>query len=395
MVSTPKRQQPVHVHQGSNLRKEEQKRKTVFKHVLDSPYSVKWPSLDVKEQDNILDVLCKFLEPIGNYHRQRKAAKPKKPSQRNKRKRDSTITTDDITMTTDFIQDALPQPPPTPPELLASTTIGINAVTKQLEQCITTIRSREQPPEDSLAMVFVCKGDIAPPHLVGHLPMMTCMAGGQDKEGEGARTVLLCPLARGAEKKIGDAIGIKTCSVIGIKPSATSETYAALSALVRSKVEPVHAPWLLPTFSTRSNPSPRPAYLATNIKTLRTSAPLANKKPKRIIPQKTSGVVAATAAVSTPTTPVTTSVAASPVRSPQQPRSQPQPQQEQPAPQPPSSAPSLEHFGSAPPGSSSAPFSHQLHQGKRPPETEPREQPRTGAGEDGEASDQTKRRKYS
>ncbi|RUS32512.1 hypothetical protein BC938DRAFT_475205 [Jimgerdemannia flammicorona] len=44
-----------------------------------------------------------------------------------------------------------------PPVACAHSTT-INAVTKQLEQYITTVRLREQSLEDSLAMVFVCKG---------------------------------------------------------------------------------------------------------------------------------------------------------------------------------------------------------------------------------------------
>lgn len=195
------------------------------------------------------------------------------------------------------------QPVPTPPSVLNSTVFGINQVTKSLERIIALSRLSTMTPAtpvpDPLTMIFVCKGDITPPHLVSHLPMMAYIAGGGVKEG--ANPVLLCSLAKGAERRIGDVAGIQRCSAIGVQVRSLetfvpvrlmifiymayffqafndSESYTALSTLVHAKVEPIQAPWLLPLLPTPINPFPKPSYLVTNIKTLQTSAPLTTKK---------------------------------------------------------------------------------------------------------------------
>ncbi|RUS20651.1 hypothetical protein BC937DRAFT_94699 [Endogone sp. FLAS-F59071] len=312
--------QVIPVHNGPNLRKDEQKRKNVFKHVLDSPYTVKWPFIVPEDQIEILEALCKyvasftllykvykgqnrltrstwpcfiitflapncrFLEPIGEYRRQCKAAKPKHVLTRKKRIHDTITAT-----TVETVHVGIPtgpsyassssQPVPTPPSVLNSTVFGINQVTKFLERIITASRSSAMTPAtpipDPLTMIFVCKGDIVPPHLVGHLPVMAYIAGGGVKER--ANSVLLCSLAKGAERRIGGVAGIQRCSAIGVQ-ALNDESYTALFTLVHAKVEPIEAPWLLPLLLTPINSVPKPPYLVTNIKTLQTSAPLAYKK---------------------------------------------------------------------------------------------------------------------
>lgn len=78
-----------------------------------------------------------------------------------------------------------------------TTVTGINAITRNLEA---------KDPDDSDALVFVCRGDIDPPQLCGHFPQLCALAGRK-----------LIQLQQGSETSLSNALGLKRVSAIQIK----------------------------------------------------------------------------------------------------------------------------------------------------------------------------------
>ncbi|GAA6031894.1 hypothetical protein JCM8097_003323 [Rhodosporidiobolus ruineniae] len=179
--------------------------------------------------------------------------------------------------------------------------------------------SLEPPTLPLIDLIFVCKPDINPPALVAHLPTMVAAANGvqealdsvlasheaekgggegmkldEPEEGRAKRPqmgkVLLVPLDVGAEAKLADALGLRRVAAIGLSSSAPG-TATLLSLLCRSLPSPLQAPWLVPHLLHPLPPSSAPpaapssTYVPTQIKHLRTSAPLnpkaANVEKKR------------------------------------------------------------------------------------------------------------------
>ncbi|CAG8707645.1 1660_t:CDS:2 [Cetraspora pellucida] len=331
---------------GTTLRSQEQKRKTVFKSVLNSPYTVKWPEVSLEGQQTILEELCNILSVVGDYKQKkvayrrnlrlsRRKSVNNSNSQKDEEKVNETLYTMDVDcisenteslMTIDDNETAtssksISLPPPPPPPILSCIVIGINDVTKHLEQTINpdiktnfkrkyaqglshslistnpnnqlvnpspiVIQNESLTP---LRMIFVCKADISSPHLCAHLPIMSSIA----------RNVLLVPLPLGAEELISNKVGIKRASCIGVK--IKTPEFDGIYKLVKDKVGPVNAPWLTPFKSELSKkrkgieedeiiPSTSimddfikttcNEYVPTQIKQLITSAPIKSKTKQK------------------------------------------------------------------------------------------------------------------
>ncbi|KAM0793368.1 hypothetical protein ACM66B_000823 [Microbotryomycetes sp. NB124-2] len=184
---------------------------------------------------------------------------------------------------------------------------------KYLQDCMSAEDSErrleqshfENPPqlafanEDSswkcqIDLVFVCKPDINPPTLVGHLPTAVAAVNGvraaldaQDQEtfkdakmdvdGRdcGSRPPLyLVPLDIGAERKLSDALGLRRVAVVGL--SSCMPGLESLLEVVQRHIEPIRAPWLVPFLSSNKQHSPQelPKLVPTHVKHLKTSVPL-------------------------------------------------------------------------------------------------------------------------
>ncbi|SCV68819.1 BQ2448_940 [Microbotryum intermedium] len=170
-------------------------------------------------------------------------------------------------------------------------------------------------------LVFVCKPDINPVSLVGHLPTMCAAANGLQKavsverkrrkeqtKGKGKETdradgdgdedgmdveevaqaeveeqdrfVYLIPLDVGAEHRLAEIMGLRRVAAIGVCSSSTS-TFAPLLSLVQDHLQPLFVPWLNPSpksvpSGTTSTvlPGSEPKFIPTHIKHLKTTQPL-------------------------------------------------------------------------------------------------------------------------
>lgn len=103
-----------------------------------------------------------------------------------------------------------PQPPPEidqnllikATEIKASITVGINQITKTLEQSIKD--KLDTPP---FRIIFVCKDDCSASHMYAHLPSLAQLSGDN---------VYLTPFPKGCESQLSSAFGLKRVIAVAI-----------------------------------------------------------------------------------------------------------------------------------------------------------------------------------
>ncbi|TPX67919.1 hypothetical protein SpCBS45565_g03475 [Spizellomyces sp. 'palustris'] len=286
----------------------DQKRRTVFKHVFDSPFQFEWPALSTEDNEEILQALCRLLTSVGE-HRQGQCERRKEDVAHKiiarKQSRAAILAaavkpaTQEVPQTLDELEAAmkkkkkrkgmsggaieapevLPKPLLNPPidtgiEALAplqDIVLGINKVTRILEDSCTTAQTFTA---SQLRLVFLCSGDVPVSHLYAHIPTLTYLAGDN---------VLLCPFAKGAEAALATALGIKRLTILGIKND--TPRFDDLCALVASRISPPNIPWLQRPSNTNSGTTKSIARSATyyplRIKTVKTSAPITQRKNGR------------------------------------------------------------------------------------------------------------------
>lgn len=110
-------------------------------------------------------------------------------------------------------------PPPTRPQLLDHLTVGINAVTKSLEDFSRSVRSSASPPQPPFRLIFVCRSDIDPVDLVAHIPATVAAANEAASlapPGAWDGKAFLMQLGEGAELRLADALGLRRVAAIGL-----------------------------------------------------------------------------------------------------------------------------------------------------------------------------------
>ncbi|KAG5461154.1 MAG: prolyl oligopeptidase, partial [Olpidium bornovanus] len=342
-------------HGGQTLRKQQaqEPRRQVFKHVLDTPYVVRWchlraegpfrrararlfalkshlagPAVLVRRfrpggvcaapgsrpiPDSSPALLTRrlrrTLRPLAEYNRERRAYLKSKRALG--RAAGAASKADEAPRPVGGQAESAPadarspvREPERPSVLLRSVTLGLNSVTKALENAVprpsppplsfgkrkrtaeederdSRRQSKEAPglgggasepsaggqtaeeprrddgqvssetprPADPAAgappvrAVFLCKGDIRPPHLYTHLPALSVQAG-----------VRIVPLEKGSQARLAEVLGTKPI-VVAVKPGTTELEY--LCGVAEAKVPPFEMPWLVPA-------KKRAAYHETN-----------------------------------------------------------------------------------------------------------------------------------
>jgi len=180
-----------------------------------------------KKQDSKLDPKDESMDVISSSSKRKrktsdmdvegKAIDAPRPTK--KRKRDNDDISDDVER-----QQLKPLPQP---ELLSSILLGINNVTRHLEnqlQHLSTVKralngltagpTAATNLSIPLKYVLVCKGDIDPLPLVAHIPHL--VAGCNSNSSDDASLVILVPLPKGSELLLAQAFGLPRVSVLGI-----------------------------------------------------------------------------------------------------------------------------------------------------------------------------------
>ncbi|ORZ03890.1 hypothetical protein BCR43DRAFT_484141 [Syncephalastrum racemosum] len=160
--------QPQSQSQEKSIRKTAAPKKKAFKHVLNTPYQVKWPTPPEELVASLFEELLRILAPVGE-HRLAKSKKDQK--------------------------DDSESPAP---EVTERIHVGINATTRYLDQ-----RINNEKDASAQSAIFVCKRDIRPNHVCAHLPTMA-----------GICQIRLIPLPEGSEQKLAAALGLpRVCSL--------------------------------------------------------------------------------------------------------------------------------------------------------------------------------------
>ncbi|KAI0361350.1 hypothetical protein OH77DRAFT_1417588 [Trametes cingulata] len=277
-------------------------RKVLYRSVVGNPLRVQWPFVQFNIQNAILACVVDIVDGVATYHlsRQRAAHRKRRSSQScgdddalkkaqrlsgtavaldapNASARGACTPDPDVAeATSDNTMVAIPP-------ALGSLTIGINAVTKRLEDLCNSHRSSVKAGNGDTArsddlnrdrVVVACRADMDPPVLISHIPDL--VAACNSRANASAGTTWLVPLPKGAEHTLAEALGLRRASVLLLEASAPR--FASLEALLRN-VPRLAAPWLEPTAL-----APAVALIPTHVKQVRTTAPKDMKaaKEKRI-----------------------------------------------------------------------------------------------------------------
>ncbi|KAI9306552.1 hypothetical protein BJ944DRAFT_46968 [Cunninghamella echinulata] len=226
---------------NDTLRKKAKTNKIIYRNILDTPFSFKWPRIETDLNIRILDNLLKVLDPVGQYRRSL-SAKVKGKSIMNK------------------------------PLILSEMRLllGINGVTRHLEKVIKYQRQHANKTEvdtdnDKVLtpVIFICRRDIKPLQLCTHLLSMSVLSG-----------IKLVPLPLNAEKTLAKTLNLSkvSCLLIELSSNYTSVEEEALRVCLH-EVSLTQASWPI-------NPSLPVHYNNTCIKILETSSNIKQKKIK-------------------------------------------------------------------------------------------------------------------
>lgn len=216
-------------YQKGTLRAEEEKRRTVFKPLLDNPYTkTTWP--EVEDGETLTKLLVELLAPLGTH--------------------------------ADYIKKKV-DPLPEAPEISDHVTVGFNCTMEAIEkqaQEVYTQRS-ERKAEDIVA-IFVCRSDFESSLVVSHFPLSCCAASTADTQ------VKLVQLPKGSMSSLTKASGYQNLGVIGLR----RDTPGAKTIFeIIEKIGNVEVPWINDAKKSLQPPV---------IKNMKTTAPIKVKKKK-------------------------------------------------------------------------------------------------------------------
>ncbi|KAM3456683.1 hypothetical protein MY3296_001638 [Beauveria thailandica] len=200
-------------------------------HHLGSPFTtVSWPEISQEDQDDILELLCEYLSPIGK-HRQRciKTSKGKRAEKKRKRQeKDEGKTT--FPMAVDL---------PAKPETASQVDVGFNSITRGLQDA-----NNEQNADgvvrkgQGYSMVFVCRGNQSAA-FNSHFPQMVAASSADAQPGHATR---LIGFSKPCSSRLSSCLGLARVSAVAVKSDAAGS--CALWDLVKKSVKPVQCEWL-------------------------------------------------------------------------------------------------------------------------------------------------------
>ncbi|KAK8149002.1 hypothetical protein G3M48_008479 [Beauveria asiatica] len=200
-------------------------------HHLGSPFTtVSWPEISQEDQDDILELLCEYLGPIGK-HRQRciKTSKGKRAEKKRKRQeKDEGKTT--FPMAVDL---------PAKPETASQVDVGFNSITRGLQDA-----NNEQNADgvvkkgQGYSMVFVCRGNQSAAFNC-HFPQMVAASSADAQPGHATR---LIGFSKPCSSRLSSCLSLARVSAVAVKSDAAGS--CALWDLVKKSVKPVQCEWL-------------------------------------------------------------------------------------------------------------------------------------------------------
>lgn len=216
-------------YQKGTLKAEEEKRRTVFKPLLDNPYTkATWP--EVGDGETLTKLLIKLLSPVGTH--------------------------------AEYIKKKV-DPLPEAPEIATHVTIGFNCTMEAIErQAHEVYKQTFEAKTDNIVAVLVCRSDFESSLAVSHFPLSCYAASTADTK------VKLVQLPKGSMPALSKATGYQNLGVIGLR----RDTPGAKTIFeVIDKIENVDIPWMNDVAKSLQRPV---------IKNMKTTAPIKVKKKK-------------------------------------------------------------------------------------------------------------------
>ncbi|KAK7924076.1 hypothetical protein PG985_006130 [Apiospora marii] len=218
-----------------------EKKKLLYQ--LDTPYSASsWPEIPTDDQDAILELLCNFLSPLGNFRRHHTPTS--KGKRIKKRKRHVTDSTENGSMN------------PEAPAIRQYVDIGLTTVTRGLQKPSTTSHDTTESFRQ-YSVIFVARSG-QPSGINSHLPQMVAAASGLRPLQSPIRLV---GFSKSCEQRLTSALGIPRVSCIGVTGDAPNSK--ALIDFVQKRVPVIDVAWLREAVSG--------GYKDTRIKTVETT----------------------------------------------------------------------------------------------------------------------------
>lgn len=238
---------------SGSLKDADQRRRQVFKPVLDNPYTQSpWPFVEPAVAQHLLGLLDHVLAQLGQYNR--------------------------LTQSKSLSL-------PTKPHIAQHITVGFNSTVGALERQAQA--ARDQKPLDSyIKYVFVTKYEVTPSVLLNPFPVLTRVASRLPED-----QVKLVQLPRGALQRLSEVLHVPHVTIVGL--AANVPEARAIYEVVDAKVANVDVPWIEDILALASNPR----FSKPVLKVLATSAPILPKKnnqktKKKGVAQKEQGTKA-------------------------------------------------------------------------------------------------------
>ncbi|KAF7339330.1 Ribonucleases p mrp protein subunit pop3 kDa subunit [Mycena sanguinolenta] len=253
-------------------------KKVVFKSVLDSPLRVSWPSVPINVQNTALACTLSLLDGISEYQ----SARGQQNKKRKRLEKDTTQKKRKIETATEGYR-CRPTGPPShaSPQALSHLIIGLNAVTKRLDDQIRSLRkavslnadstSAPTPPPAPIKVIVVCRADVDPQILIDHLPHEVAAFNSASPND----LITLIPLPKGAEAALARAVGLRRVTAIAM--DCEMPGLATFTSILDS-IPTITAPWL--TSLAASATPVLQQLIPTHVKQLRTTAPKDMKMAK-------------------------------------------------------------------------------------------------------------------
>lgn len=286
-------------------------RKAVFRPILTSPFTAKWPSIPKADANMLFHTFLALLrsDEIQKLLSRENASLPRRSARKTKLKNEKRKAR---MLLANLMQNGV-----TPPSLEGFKTensdteakmaeeerqkqdaivCGLNSITRMLEEEIanrthsevSTNAEKHQP-----SMIFVCNADVSPASLTSHLPLLVATYNAVCQ-----KSALLMPLPLGSQLALSDAVNLRRCGMISIDRDALKaldddEIRKKVSdlelKLEKAEVQPMRMTWLEEAAATaRSNKehsqrkAPKIDLIAPHIKHLSSSTPLDINKKKEL-----------------------------------------------------------------------------------------------------------------
>ena len=235
-----------------SLRDIEQRKREVFKPLLDNPFTkgADWPIVDRQASETIMECLTQVLSGYGSYLEMKKMNKDKQ----------------------------IPVP-----SVALKITIGFNSTVKKLEVQAKPNRAKllgkkikpNDQAEGYVKYVFVAKSDISTALLTSCFPLLTFSASRSARD-----RVKLVELPKGAAGKLLSVLRTENVTILSLEEDWAEGKL--LFDVVNSTISDVEVPWLAGLFDDSS----KLCFEKPNIRFVKTSVPVGKVEKKKGILKK-------------------------------------------------------------------------------------------------------------